>query len=220
VALAEDAVALDGLSGGRFVLGMGAGGGGADLTALGGKALAAVERGARFVEFAEVVDRLLTGVDEGFDGRYFSIPAGRRAGGCVQRPRVPFAVAGSGPRGMGLAARLGQAWVTCPANDLPEEPAVRHVRDEVRRLGAVCAQQGRDPAGLERILLTGYTAERPRASVDRFVELAGRYAEAGITEIVIHHPVPGTRYDSPPGAFERIVADGLAQVRGMDTVTR
>jgi hypothetical protein len=57
--------------------------------------------------------------------------------------------------------------------------------------------------------------ERPRDSVDAFVNAAGRYADIGITDIVIHHPVADSIFASDPAVFERIIQDGIPQVRRM-----
>ena len=59
-----------------------------------------------------MLDRLLTEPDVTSGGRFYSAYEARNLPGCVQRPRIPFAVAAFGPRGLGLAARFGQAWVS------------------------------------------------------------------------------------------------------------
>jgi hypothetical protein len=48
--------------------------------------------------------------------------------------------------------------------------------------------------------------------LDAFVDYAGRYAEIGITEIVIHWPVPGSVFDADMGVFERIATEAAAQL--------
>lgn len=59
---------------------------------------------------------------------------------------------------------------------------------------------------------TGSTAEKPLESVDAFVDWAGRYRELGITELVIHWPVPDSIFENDPEVFERIATEGLAQL--------
>ena len=97
------------------------------------------------------------------------------------------------------------------ACDAPSD-ARSAVREQVERLEAACAEAGRDPADVERVLLTGFTPERPLDSVDAFVETAAGYAEVGITEIVVHHPIPGTRFEADQAVFERVATDGAAHV--------
>ncbi|NUP32825.1 MAG: LLM class flavin-dependent oxidoreductase, partial [Streptomycetaceae bacterium] len=78
-----------------------------------------------------------------------------------------------------------------------------------------CAAEGRDPSGYGRILLNGSTGERALDSVDAFVDYAGRYAAVGMTEIAVHLPVPGTVFGTDEAVFERIVTEGLPQVRAL-----
>ena len=63
-------------------------------------------------KFVEVLDLLLREPAASYRGRYYSAVEARTYPGCVQEPRVPFAVAAAAGRGMRLAARLGQMWVT------------------------------------------------------------------------------------------------------------
>ncbi len=86
------------------------------------------------------------------------------------------------------------------------------VRDQVARLEAACRDAGRDPASVERVLLTGFTPDPALESVDAFVETAHGYAEAGITELVVHRPIPGTQFAAGERVFEQIATDGAAQV--------
>jgi alkanesulfonate monooxygenase SsuD/methylene tetrahydromethanopterin reductase-like flavin-dependent oxidoreductase (luciferase family) len=218
VTLAKDLMSLDDVSGGRVVLGIGSGGTGFDATVLGQEAWAPRERAARFAEFVGLLDRLLTHGAVSERGAYYAAQEARNVPGCVQRPRLPFAVAATGPRGMALAARYGQAWVTTGDPALEDEgtPAQSRaaIRAQVERLEAACAAAGRDPGELERIMLTGFSPDRmtPLDSVDAFVDFAGRHAELGITEIVLHRPIPGTLFSADQAVYERIAAEGLAQL--------
>lgn len=217
VAFAKDLIALDDVSGGRITLGIGAGGNGFDATALGQEAWTPRERADRFGEFVPLLDRLLTEPTTSYRGTYYSAEATRAIPGCVQRPRIPFAVAATGPRGMRLAARHGQAWVTTGDPGLFEsgtpEQALEAVRGQLARLGAACQEEGRDADELDKVLLTGLgSSDRPLASLDAFADFAGRYAEAGITEIVLHWPVPDSLFDHDMATFEKIATEGLAQL--------
>ena len=218
VTLAKELITLDDISGGRIVLGIGAGGTGFDATALGHEAWSPRERADRFEEFTILLDQLLTSDVTSYEGDFYAAHEVRNIPGCVQRPRLPFAVAATGPRGMRLAARLGQAWVTYGdargPREVPVEDCPGVIRDQLDRLEAACVDQDADPAALERILLQGSTRERPLESVDAFVDYAGRYAELGITEIAVHWPVPGSVYDADLSVFERIATEGMAQLNG------
>lgn len=218
VTLAKELITLDDVSGGRITLGIGAGAAGYDATALGQEAWSPRERAARFEEFVPLLDRLLTENAVSHDGTYYSASEARTIPGCVQRPRLPFAIAAAGPRALGVVARYGQAWVTIGDIKLwrtgTAEQSMEAIREQSARLDDACAAEGRDPAGLERILLTGLTPDRPLASLDAFVDFAGKYAALGFTEIVLHAPVPDSMFDTSQEVFERIATEGLAQLGG------
>jgi alkanesulfonate monooxygenase SsuD/methylene tetrahydromethanopterin reductase-like flavin-dependent oxidoreductase (luciferase family) len=196
---------IDDISGGRLVLGIGAGGANrsSDGGILGGPDWSPRERADRFAEWVELLDRLLIGPETTFEGTYYSAQDALTGPGCVQRPRVPFAIAGNGPRGMRLAAMYGDFWV---ANGGPADSPLEVVRQQMGRLAEACGEVGRDPGELRRLLLTGFTDEPWLDSVEAFRDLAGRYAEAGITDLVVHWPRPGTPWAARMNVFEEIAS--------------
>ncbi|ATW49436.1 LLM class flavin-dependent oxidoreductase [Streptomyces xantholiticus] len=220
VTLAKDLISLDDISGGRFTLGIGAGGTGFDATALGQEAWTPRERADRFAEFVPLLDRLLTEDSVTHEGDFYSADQARNIPGCVQRPRLPFAVAATGPRGLKLAARYGQAWVTTGDPKLFEtgspEQSLEAIRGQIDKLVKACADTGRDVSELDKVLLTGFTPDRgrPLESLDAFVDFAGRHFELGLTEIVIHAPIPDSDFAADQAVFERIATEALAQLGG------
>ncbi len=216
VTLAKELVSLDDISGGRVTVGIGAGGIGFDATAMGQEAWSSKERADRFSEFLPLLDRLLMQDATTESGTYYSAVEARNIPGCVQRPRVPFYVAAAGPRGMRLAAEFGQGWVTYgdpkgPA-EVPVEQAPAVIAAQLAKLAAACEAKGREVGELEKVLLQGSTAEKPLASLDAFVDWAGTYQELGMTELVIHWPVPDSIFANDLAVFERIATEGLAQL--------
>ncbi|MCX4753908.1 LLM class flavin-dependent oxidoreductase [Kitasatospora purpeofusca] len=216
VTLAKELITLDDVSGGRLTLGIGAGGTGYDATATGQEAWSPKERADRLGEFLPLLDELLTNDATTREGTYYSAVEARNIPGCVQSPRVPFYVAATGPRGLRLAAEFGQGWVTYgdpkgPA-DVPVEQAPAVVAAQIGKLTAACEARGRDVGELEKVLLQGSTAEKPLESLDAFVDWAGTYRELGITELVVHWPVPDSIFANDPAVFERIATEGLAQL--------
>ncbi|MCI3240834.1 LLM class flavin-dependent oxidoreductase [Streptomyces spinosisporus] len=218
VTLAKELISLDDISGGRITLGIGAGGTGFDATALGQEPWTPRERANRFAEFVPLLDRLLTQESVSYEGDFYAAHEARNIPGCVQRPRLPFAVAATGPRGLALAARHGQAWVTTGDPKLYEngtsEQSIRAIRGQAEKLADACAEIGRDAAQMDKILLTGFTPDRARPldSLDAFVDFAGRHRELGFTEIVIHWPVPETVFAAEEKVFEQIAMDAPAQL--------
>ncbi|KJY47657.1 LLM class flavin-dependent oxidoreductase [Streptomyces sp. KS 21] len=218
VTLAKELMALDDISGGRFTLGIGAGGNGFDATALGQDPWSPRERADRFAEFVPLLDRLLTEAAVSERGTFYSADEARNIPGCVQQPRLPFAVAANGPRGLKLAAAHGQAWVTTGDPKLFEEgtpeQSLEAIRGQLAKLDKAMAEIGRAPEPMEKILLTGFTPERNTMldSVDAFVDFAGRHQELGFTEIVIHAPIPDSEFAADENVFAEIATEGLAQL--------
>ncbi|MEH6374398.1 LLM class flavin-dependent oxidoreductase [Streptomyces sp. KLMMK] len=219
VTLAKELISLDDISGGRITLGIGAGGSGFDATALlkdGQEPWTPRERADRFGEFVPLLDRLLTEGVVTHEGEHYSAFEVRNIPGCVQGPRLPFAVAATGPRGLRLAARHGQAWVTTGDPKLSEtgtpEQSRAAIAGQIERLGAACAELGRDVSELGRTMLTGFSPDRPLDSLDAFVDFAGSHAELGIDEIVVHWPVADSVFAADVAVFEKIATDGLAQL--------
>ncbi|MEU8861059.1 LLM class flavin-dependent oxidoreductase [Streptomyces umbrinus] len=222
VTLAKELIALDDISGGRITLGIGAGGSGFDATTLlksGEEPWTPRERADRFGEFVPLLDRLLTEDSVSYDGTFYSAREAYNIPGCVQRPRLPFAVAATGPRGLKLAAGYGQAWVTTGDPKLFEtgtpEQSVQAIRGQVEKLTAACETVGRDVNELDKVLLTGFTPDRarPLESLDAFVDFAGRHMELGFTDIVIHWPVPDyPDFAADEKVFEHIAMEAVGQL--------
>ncbi|MEV8532316.1 LLM class flavin-dependent oxidoreductase [Streptomyces sp. NPDC051211] len=218
VTLAKELISLDDISGGRITLGIGAGSNGFDASTLGQEPWTPRERADHFEEFVPLLDRLLTEDSVSHRGRFYAAEEARNIPGCVQRPRLPFAVAATGPRGLKLAARHGQAWVTTGDPKLYEEgtpeQSVEAIRGQLEKLGKACAETGRDVAELDKILLTGFTPEKNSVldSFDAFVDFAGRHRELGFTEIVIHAPIADSAFAADEAVFERIATEAVAQL--------
>ena len=221
VPFAQDVMSLDDLSGGRIDLGFGAGSINADALVLGqgepGLGWSAKERGERFRESVELMDLLLRGAPEGrprttFRGQYYDAVDARMEPGCVQRPRVPFALAAGGKLGMATVARHGAAWITTdwpggdPAAD--EAEVYAYLRKMMTAMDVACEKEGRDPAGLDRLLLTGFSVLRPMDSAAAFADVAGRCEELGFTDLVVHHPRESGPFSTPMRVLEEIAPAG------------
>jgi alkanesulfonate monooxygenase SsuD/methylene tetrahydromethanopterin reductase-like flavin-dependent oxidoreductase (luciferase family) len=208
VLTATQAMALDQLSGGRFVLGVGAGAAGPDSTALGGQALAPADRAARFEEFVTLVDLLLRQSVTTHRGRYYAADEVPMVPGCAQRPRLPLAVAAGGPRGMRLAASVGDIWVTIGDPGAPGEQdeagAFATLRRQVDRLAEACRQAGR-PGEIRRLVNLSRVVTDPYSSPDRLADLVGRCAELGFTDVVLAYPRHEGVFAGDMRAFEEAV---------------
>ncbi len=214
VPTARELITLDDLSAGRVTFGIGAGGVGWDATTLGRVPWDAKERADRFEEFVVLSDLLLRQPVTTYEGRYYSAFEARSAPGCVQGPRLPFVIAAGGPRGMRIAAEHGQAWVTVGTRDredgaAPVEEGVATVAAQLDALDEACAEAGRDPATLDRMVLTGLNLDSGAGSADQFEDTLGRYEALGVTDYVVHWPRATPPYQGDEAAFEAVFSSRL-----------
>ncbi|HSJ50104.1 MAG TPA: LLM class flavin-dependent oxidoreductase [Actinomycetota bacterium] len=140
--LARMAAAVDEISGGRFVLGVGAGWNRAEFEAFG---LPYDRRVERFAEAFTVVTALLRGDRVTLDGRFTRV----RDAVLLPPPerRVPVVIGSTGERVLGLALPHVDAWNTW--YDLYGNTPEGFERDNAT-VSAVARRVGRDPAEIER----------------------------------------------------------------------
>jgi probable F420-dependent oxidoreductase len=138
--VANMAATLDLVSGGRLILGVGAGWHDPEYEAFG---FPTDHRVGRFEEWLEIVVRLLRGERVTYEGRYYDV----RDALLVPAPerRIPILVAGNKPRMLGLVARHADAWNTAWFGE-PDD----RLDERLRALDEALAGEGRDPADLER----------------------------------------------------------------------
>ncbi|HYU84642.1 MAG TPA: LLM class flavin-dependent oxidoreductase [Kribbellaceae bacterium] len=218
--VAKDAVTLDDVSGGRFTLGMGAGATRAgDTYAVDSAPLSPVERADRFQEFVTLVDTLLREPAADHTGRYYAVNGARMYPGCVQEPRLPIAIAAAGPRGQDLAARYGDAWVSCGPLDVArpwsQDEFREAVRAQLRGLARACERVGREFGDLGRIVVTTDVTGELLRSAEAFLDQARRYADLGVTEIIIQWPRAEGVYAGDPAVLEDIAAKALPRLRDL-----
>jgi alkanesulfonate monooxygenase SsuD/methylene tetrahydromethanopterin reductase-like flavin-dependent oxidoreductase (luciferase family) len=213
VTLAKDAMTLDHISDGRITLGVGAGGLGFDATVLGGPLLPLTERRRRLAEFVELLDQLLREPMTSYQGTYYTADEARMLPGCVQRPRLPLALAAGDPSALTLVARFADAWITYGDTTHQDSSAAGSdaaVRRQLDLLTEQCRFIGRDPSSIERIYLSGNTDERPLASLTAFTDLVGRCESLGFTDLVFHHPRDDDPvWNDPVEIVDRIASEVL-----------
>jgi alkanesulfonate monooxygenase SsuD/methylene tetrahydromethanopterin reductase-like flavin-dependent oxidoreductase (luciferase family) len=213
VPFAKELISLDDVSGGRLILGLGSGGTGWDATALGQAAWPPRERADRFAEFVDLTDRLLREPETSYAGRFYSADGARTYPGCVQRPRIPFAIAAAGRRAMQLAARYADTWVTTGDRAaeiaLPAAEGAAVVRAQMDALDEACAAVGRDPSTVDRLVLTGLRLDPGIGSGTELDDAIAHYAAAGVTDYVVHWPRADGPFAGDASAFERIFASRI-----------
>jgi alkanesulfonate monooxygenase SsuD/methylene tetrahydromethanopterin reductase-like flavin-dependent oxidoreductase (luciferase family) len=210
VPFAKELISLDDVANGRLTLGFGSGGTGWDATMLGQDPWSRRERADRFAEFVDLTDRLLRRPETSYRGRYYSADGARTYPGCVQQPRIPFAIAAAGTRAMQLAVRHADTWVTTgdPAakTALAATEGAGLVRRQMDVLDDACASAGRDPSSLSRLVLTGLRLAPGIGSRTELDETIAHYAAVGVTDFVVHWPRADDPFRGDRSTFERIFA--------------
>jgi alkanesulfonate monooxygenase SsuD/methylene tetrahydromethanopterin reductase-like flavin-dependent oxidoreductase (luciferase family) len=206
LALTRDILALDDVSDGRFLCGIGSGGS-LDATIQGGPDLTPRQKVDRFEEFVVLLDKLLTtdGVD--FRGEYFETRNGRTLPGCVQQPRVPFVMAANGPRSLRLAVKFGAGWVTTGPKSPDFETWFAAVTDLSHRLDDVL--EGR---AFDRYLALD-SARYSLSGPDAFEDVVSRAAALGFTDVITHWPRPEGVYAGSEDTLEKIVTEVIPRLR-------
>ncbi len=187
VVLANQAMTLDQLSGGRMELGIGAGGALRDHELLGIPPWSTRERVERFEETVALVDTVLRGGQD-FAGTHYAGANISLAPGPVQRPRPPLTIAAHGPRTLRIAARYADVWNSVTTRDLPPSEVLRTAAERSRLLDRYAEEAGREPRSIRRSVLIGSNDWPALASVEAFRDAVLRYREIGVTDVVLIHP--------------------------------
>ena len=214
--LANQAVTADQISAGRIELGLGTGltiDPSYEMTGLPNWTNA--ERVDRFGEYVELLGHLLAGGVTTYDGKYYQATGAVMNPGSVQQPRLPIMVAALGPKMMHHAASHADIWNTMSfAADFEEQ--FGELADRCAAMDEICADVGRDPDSLRRSYTMFDATARAGGGViryyesdDLFVEMVGRAANLGVTEISMYYPALASQLP----AFERIATDVLPALR-------
>ncbi len=208
----RDLLALDDISGGRVICGIGAGGD-IDSAILGGKSLTPRERFDRLAEFTGLLDRLLTQDHVSHRGTYFSAVDARTLPRPLQRPRIPFVMAANGPRSLRLAVEYGAGWVTTGPTVETLDDWWAALAELGGRLDEALATASRDPVTLERHLNLDSSPQFALESVGTFEEMVGRAGELGFTDVITHWPRPHGPYAGDVAVLETVAAEVIPQFR-------
>jgi probable F420-dependent oxidoreductase len=220
--LAKMAVELDGVSGGRLILGVGCGWHRPEFDAFG---YPFDHRVSRFDEALQILVPLLREGRVTFRGRYHVAqdaelrPFGPRPG------RIPLLIAGKGARMLSLVARYANAWNAAWYGPLDQ---AGELEQRLEALEAALAAAGRDPATLDVTVglfvhfpnLPG-TERAPSSAIRGAAEEVARelaaYAERGVKHVIVHiWPRSPAAVDQLAGATalarERIAEEDAIQV--------
>jgi alkanesulfonate monooxygenase SsuD/methylene tetrahydromethanopterin reductase-like flavin-dependent oxidoreductase (luciferase family) len=215
VQLMREVLALDDISGGRFLLGIGTGG---DLDSrIMGEDLALRDRVARFNEFTDLLDRLLRDDHVTADGRFYAARDVRTLPGPVRGGdagnRVTLVIAANGPRSIGLAVERGDGWMTYGGNADTDDEWWELVAGHSRRVDAALEAAGRDAADLTRYLNLDSAPTFSLSSAATFEDAVGRAAALGFTDVITHWPRTTEPFHTTREVLDEVVADVIPRLR-------
>jgi probable F420-dependent oxidoreductase len=203
--LAKRAATIDQLSGGRMVLGIGAGWQINEHRAYGIELEPPGQRVSRFEESIKIIRSMLTEDSTTLHGRYYDVTDAPCDPKPVQSP-LPILVGTTSPRMLGITVRHADEWNTWGG---PEQAATHRAA-----LIAACEKAGRDPATMHTsvnafIDFGDGSAPRGRpvvaGSPQQLIDQFGQYAQAGFDEFNL----PDWNFGTEPSAR----ADTLAKIK-------
>jgi F420-dependent oxidoreductase-like protein len=156
--VARQAAAIDDLSGGRLILGIGAGWNQAEHDAFGIELPEPKRRLDMLEEGAIVIKSLLSGDDISFEGTHYRLDHASANPKPAQKP-LPILIGGSGEkRLLNIVARHADEW-NMPAR------SIDIYREKVAALERHCEKEKRDPASISRSIMVGYVTGATEADV-------------------------------------------------------
>lgn len=188
--LAKIVTTIDEISGGRLILGLGAGWNEIEFQAFG---FPYDHRIDRFAEAFTIIRTLLREGQIDFAGAYYQarecviVPRGPRPAG------PPLLIGSRGPRMLQLTLPYVDMWNAWYAHF---DNSLDHLRPLLVKIDAACEEAGRDPATLSRTvaLLVGMSDSSPetrhgrplRGTPEALAAELRRYAEAGVSHVQIY----------------------------------
>ncbi len=214
--LARQALTVDHISNGRLELGLGTGfriDPACDM--MGIPNWSNKERVARFKEYVEIVDQMLSNEVTTYKGRYYNVEGAVMKPRSIQKPRPPITIAAWRIIMMKYAARYADTW-----NSISQANTLEEQLDETRKRNQLvdkyCSDIGRDPSSLRRSYLMFDTKARTSGglinyyeSEEIFVDMVQKFIGVGITEFGLYYPY---REEQLP-MFERIATEAIPQLR-------
>ena len=186
--LAQQAITIDHISGGRLELGFGAGWFAEEHERFGipfGEPPVLVER---FEEALEVIDALLRGDALTYAGKHYRLEGARLRPRPLQTPRPPLTLGAHRPRMLAICARYADRWNSFGT--------VEEIAERNRLLDEACVRIGRDPNEIVRSFY-GWASNMAAqglpdawSSADAFAQVVGVYSEAGVNEFIFDQPRP------------------------------
>jgi F420-dependent oxidoreductase-like protein len=219
--LAKMAATVDQISGGRLVLGLGAGWQENEHRQYGIPFYTLGERLARLEESCQVIKSLFSEEKSRFDGKFYQLEDASLEPKPVQKP-LPLLIGGGGEKvTLRIAARFADEWNVWGDVDT--------LRRKIEILERHCADVGRDPSQIQRsavalLFLSDDEAfvEKMRSrdigrptiigNVKQVQEIVAAYAEAGVDELIVPDFTLGAM-DAKLATLDRFIGEVAAPFR-------
>lgn len=204
--VAKLAASLDQLSGGRFILGLGAGYSGEEIAAVGGPALSPAGKIDGLAEAIQVIRGAWTQSGYTQHGRQYSV----RDLEMEPKPGhpIPIWLGTFGPRALAVTGRLADGWIPSlgymPIEDIP---AMR------RRIDAAAEAAGRDPGQIRSILNLNVRLDPGAAPDPDVVTGSAKQVVSQLQELITRYGFTGFNFlPSHPDDLPRLAEDVLPEL--------
>ena len=186
VLLAKQLSSLDFLTGGRVILGIGAGWMEEEFDLIG---VPFERRGPRTAEMIALMRAFWHGESVNFQGEFYQIPDGQMYPRPAQAT-IPIVWGGHSDIALKRVARLGDGWH-------PTQISLAELSEGVTKLRRFCEEAGRDPATVQIIA-------RPGKVYPINAETQARHRELGVQHLVIDPPLDGPDLSAFRAEMERV----------------
>ncbi len=173
--LAQIVNTVDVISGGRVVLGIGAG----EAMNLDPFHVQWDKPVDRMAEAIEVMKKLWTEERVQYEGRFFHLHEAILEPKPIQKPHPPIWIAGNSPRTIRIAAELGDGW-------LPMAAGPQRYRENLARLREDAEKKGRDPKDIVPAIFLYIGVAKDRETAKKFFEVPAKVLAItqGMDEVV------------------------------------
>ncbi len=205
--LAKQAVTVDHVSGGRLVLGLGAGWHVDEHRRYGIDLPSPAERVDRLEEAIQILIALMGAERTTYAGLHYRLDDAPLEPKPLQKPRIPLLIAAHRPRMLRLAARYADQWDTFPElAGSATDGVTTTVAERVAAFDEACRATGRDPAAVRRSTWT--EAEQDVTTEAGFEAFVRAHRALGFTDFSI---VPSD--EAGPEVLRRIARDRIPTLR-------
>jgi F420-dependent oxidoreductase-like protein len=196
--LARMAAAVDQLSNGRFILGVGAGWNAREHDAYGIELPPVKERMDNLEESVKVIKALFENDSATYQGKIYTLKDAPMNPKPAQKPMSLLIGGGGEQRTLRMVARYATEWNSPIGGGLEVYSRKKGILEQY------CEAEQRDPATIEHSVMSGYIAGESQAEVDRKVQAAIERAPPQFRSQTGNRPPMTALWGTPPQIVEQI----------------